>query len=110
MNALAVVIITLNEERNIARCLASVQSFADEIIVLDAFSSDKTVEICHSYGARVEQRAWEGYAASKNHLNSLVQSDYILSLDADEALSPALILEVQQAKKMDLKVRIMSID
>jgi len=97
--ALAVVIITLNEERNIARCLASVQSFADEIIVLDAFSTDKTVEICQSFGARVEQRKWEGYAASKNYLNSLVQSDYILSLDADEALSSALISEIQGVKE-----------
>lgn len=98
--SLAVVIITLNEERNIARCLASVQSFADEIIVLDAFSTDKTVEICQSFDARVVQRTWEGYAASKNHLNSLVQADYILSLDADEALSSELISEVQEAKKM----------
>jgi len=92
------VVITLNEERNIGRCLASVQGIADEIIVLDAFSNDRTEEICQSYGAQFVQRAWEGYAASKNYLNSLVQSDYILSLDADEALSPALLDEIKAQK------------
>lgn len=97
--SLAVVVITLNEERNIGRCLASVQSVADEIIVLDAFSSDKTAEICRSFGVRFEQRAWEGYSASKNYLNSLVQSDYILSLDADEAASPELLRELITEKE-----------
>lgn len=103
MNKLSVVVITLNEERNIGRCLASVQSIADEIIVLDAFSTDKTAEICASYNAQFVQRAWEGYAATKNHLNSLVTCDYILSLDADEALSPELITEIQQAKAAGFK-------
>ena len=103
MNKLAVVVITLNEERNIARCLASVQSIADEIIVLDAFSTDKTGEICASFNAQFVQRAWEGYAATKNYLNSLVTCDYILSLDADEALSPELITEIQQAKAIGFK-------
>lgn len=98
MESLSVVVITLNEERNIARCLKSVQQIADEIIVLDAFSTDKTVEIATNLGAKVVQRKWEGYAASKNHLNSLTSCDYILSLDADEALSPALIEEIKAEK------------
>lgn len=97
--SLAVVVITLNEERNIGRCLASVQGLADEIIVLDAFSTDQTEAICREFGARFEQRAWEGYAASKNYLNGLVQSDYILSLDADEALSPELFAEISAEKQ-----------
>lgn len=95
---LAVVIITLNEERNIGRCLASVQGLADEIIVLDAFSTDKTEEICRSYNVQFVQRAWEGYSASKNYLNSLVQAEYILSLDADEALSKELYAEIAAEK------------
>lgn len=99
---LAVVIITLNEERNIGRCIAAVQSIADEIIVLDAFSTDRTEEICRSYGVRFEQRAWEGYSASKNYGNSLVSSDYILSLDADEVLSEGLITEIAAQKKNGL--------
>lgn len=96
---LAVVVITLNEERNIERCLRSVQGIADEIIVLDAFSTDKTPEICAAFNVQFVQRAWEGYAASKNHLNSLVRSDYILSLDADEALSADLHAEISAEKE-----------
>lgn len=96
---LAVVVITLNEERNIGRCLNSVKGLADEIIVLDAFSTDKTQEICETFGVRFIQREWEGYAASKNYLNSLVESDYILSIDADEALSSALYSEIKTEKE-----------
>lgn len=103
MNSLAVVIITLNEERNIERCLKSIRDLADEIIVLDAFSTDQTAAICSRYGVRFEQRAWEGYAASKNYLNSLVTSDYILSLDADEALSEALYNEIKAEKARGFK-------
>lgn len=95
---LAVVVITLNEERNIGRCLSSVKELADEIIVLDAFSTDKTREICEAHGARFIQRQWEGYSASKNYLNSLVESEYILSLDADEALSRELFEELKAEK------------
>lgn len=97
--SLAVTIITLNEERNIARCIKSVQDLADEIIVLDAFSTDKTKEICESLGVHFVQREWQGYAATKNYLNSLASSDYVLSLDADEALSKELFDEIQAEKK-----------
>ncbi len=99
MKSLAVVIITLNEERNIARCLASVKDLADEIIILDAFSNDETVSIAESFKAKVVQREWEGYSASKNYLNSLSSCDYILSLDADEVLSTELIFEIKKVKE-----------
>lgn len=92
-------IITLNEERNIERCILSVQAVADEIIVLDAFSSDRTKQICESLNVRFEQRAWEGYSASKNYLNSLARHEYILSLDADEALDDELKKEILRVKK-----------
>ncbi|AEA43460.1 glycosyltransferase family 2 protein [Fluviicola taffensis] len=98
MKSLSVVIITLNEERNIQRCLKSIRDLADEIIVLDAFSTDKTATICEQYNVQFVQRAWEGYAASKNHLNSLATSKYILSLDADEVISEALYLEIKAEK------------
>lgn len=94
-------IITLNEERNIGRCIQSLEGVADEIIVLDSFSTDRTQEICEQLGVRFEQRKWAGYSASKNYLNSLAQFDYILSLDADEALDDDLrkaLLEVKQAE------------
>lgn len=96
-------IITLNEERNIERCIRSLKGVADEIIVLDAFSEDRTKEICKNEGVRFEQRKWEGYASSKNYLNSLAQFDYILSMDADEALDEQLqqsILKVKETKHL----------
>ncbi|MCO5259461.1 MAG: glycosyltransferase family 2 protein [Crocinitomicaceae bacterium] len=103
MSTLAVAIITYNEERNIQRCISSVRDLADEIIVLDAFSTDKTVEICKQLNVRVEQRAWEGYSSNKNFLNNLVTSDYILSLDADEALNEHLYRAIQQEKQTGFK-------
>ncbi len=98
-------IITFNEERNIERCILSLQEVSDEIIVLDSFSSDKTKEICEKLKVHFVQREWAGYSASKNHLNSLAQYDYILSIDADEALDDVLkdeILTVKQEKNPQL--------
>ena len=92
-------IITLNEERNIGRCLSSLKEVADEIIVLDSFSNDRTKDICEEHGVKFETRKWEGYSSSKNYLNSLAQYDYILSIDADEALDKQLIAEIQKVKK-----------
>ncbi len=87
---LSAVIITLNEERNIGRCIEALKGVADEIIVLDAFSTDGTVSICTALGVRIEQREWKGYAESKNYLNSLATSDYIFSVDADEVVDHEL--------------------
>ena len=93
------VIITQNEAANIARCLNSLQDVTDEIIVLDAFSTDETQNICESYASvKFIQRAWEGYAASKNFANSLAKSNYILSLDADEILSEELKSSILNVK------------
>ena len=78
---ISVAIITLNEEINIERCILSVQPVADEIIVLDSFSSDKTVEICRKLKVKVIQRKGEGYSASKNYLNNQATYPYILSID-----------------------------
>jgi len=98
MDGISVVIITLNEERNIARCIESVQCIADEVIVVDSHSEDKTCEIAKLLGARVISQDWLGYAATKNFANRMAKFDYILSLDADEALSDSLkksILEIK---------------
>jgi len=94
-------IITLNEERNIERCIRSLQDVADEIIVLDSFSTDKTEEICKGLGVRFEKRKWEGYSPSKNYLNGLAQFDYILSIDADEALDDQLKQSILDLKKLN---------
>ncbi len=92
-------IITLNEERNIERCIRSVLPFSDEVIVLDAYSNDRTKEICESLGVRFIQREWEGYAASKNFLNDQAGSDYIFSIDADEAVDEELLKAIQKVKE-----------
>lgn len=83
-------IITLNEERNIGRCIRSLKGVADEIIVLDSYSTDKTEEICRELDVKFEARKWQGYTESKNYVNSITSSDYILSIDADEALDDEL--------------------
>jgi len=86
---LSVAIITKNEEENLARTLASVQ-FADEIIVLDSASTDRTVEIARSFNAKVFDEAWQGFAGSKNSAIAKCTGNWVLSLDADEELSEKL--------------------
>ncbi len=98
MSAISAVIITKNEARNIVRCLASVRRVADEVIVVDAGSTDGTVSLASDLGARVSERAWTNYSDQKNHANALATHPHILSLDADEALSPEL-----EASLLDLK-------
>jgi glycosyltransferase involved in cell wall biosynthesis len=90
MVRISAVIITFNEERNIGRCLQSLKDIADEVVVVDSFSTDKTVSICESYGVTAVQREFAGFALQKNFANSLATGDYILSLDADESLSENL--------------------
>jgi len=99
MLSLSVVIITLNEEPNIGRCLDSVANIADELIVVDSGSTDNTEEICISRGARFVHQDFLGYVEQKNYANSLASYDYILSLDADEALSAVLEQSIQEVKK-----------
>ena len=90
MNKVSAVIITKNEERNLARCLQSLQGVADELLIIDSFSEDRTRSIAEEYGARVIQKEWMGYGPTKNFGNENANFDYILSLDADEALSEKL--------------------
>jgi glycosyltransferase involved in cell wall biosynthesis len=99
MDAISAVIITYNEETNIGRCLDSVRQVADEIIVLDAFSTDNTVVIARSRGAIVKQEKFTGYIQQKNKAILYASNDYILSLDADEALDPVLINAIQEARR-----------
>lgn len=102
MTKLSAVIITLNEERNIARCIDSVARVADEIIVVDSGSSDRTGAICKEKGIRFVMHEWEGYKEQKNYANSLAAHDLILSIDADEALSEPLQQSILQAKENPL--------
>lgn len=99
MIKISAVIITFNEEKNISRCIASVKEVADEILVVDSFSTDQTREICESYAVRFIQNKWPGYADQKNFANSQASYDHILSVDADEALSPELITSIINIKQ-----------
>ena len=99
MQKISATIITFNEEKKIAACLASLQGVVDEIVVLDCFSTDKTAEICKQFGARVYQQAWRGYGQQKNDAAAKASNQYILNVDADECLSEALQLSILQAKK-----------
>jgi glycosyltransferase involved in cell wall biosynthesis len=91
---ISLVVITFNEERNLARCLESV-AFAQEILVVDSFSTDQTLQIAAQYGAKTLQQKWLGFGGQKNFANKNTQHDWILSLDADEALSPELAQEIK---------------
>jgi (heptosyl)LPS beta-1,4-glucosyltransferase len=98
MPGITVVIITRNEARNLPRCLASVAGVADEIIVADSGSTDGTQRIAQAAGVRLLEVQWQGYAATKNAANALARHPYILSLDADEALTPELRQAILAAK------------
>jgi glycosyltransferase involved in cell wall biosynthesis len=93
------VIITYNEARNIARCLESLQVVCDEILVLDSFSTDSTAQICQSFGVRFEQNTFEGHIQQKNEALQRASHPWVLSLDADEALSPELRASILALKK-----------
>lgn len=95
---ISAVIITHNEERNIARCLQSLRDVADEIVIVDSFSTDDTEKICTNHMVRFEKRTWIGYAEQKNYANSLAIHPYILSIDADEALSNPLRTSILNQK------------
>lgn len=97
---LSVTIITLNEEERLSACLESV-TWAHEIIVVDAGSEDKTVEVARSYTDKVIFHPWSGYAEQKNYALSLATRPWVLTLDADEALSPGLHREILEVLERD---------
>jgi len=103
MTKISAVIITFNEERNIARCLQSVKDVADEVVVVDSYSTDRTEEICRSFGVIFIQNEWLGYSGQKNFANTKATYDHILSLDADEALSENLREEIIKQKETGLR-------
>lgn len=104
MVKLSVVIIAFNEEKDIERCLKSAQDVADEILVVDSLSTDRTPEICKSYGVRFISHPFEGYVNQKNFALKEAAYDHVLSLDADEAVSEGMhnaILEIKKDWKYD---------
>lgn len=91
---ISVFIIALNEGDRIGQTLASVKSLADEIIVIDSGSTDGTQAVCEQHGAKVIFRRWAGYGPQKRFGEEQCKHDWVLNLDADEVLSPALIAEI----------------
>lgn len=91
-------IITYNEENNIGRCITSALPIADEVLVVDSFSKDNTEAIAKSLGARFVANPFVGHIEQKNFALNLASHDYVLSLDADEALSPELLEEIKKVK------------
>ena len=94
MAKLTVTVITHNESASIAGALASV-AWADEIVVVDSHSTDETAALARRYTPRVEVREWAGYGAQKNYAAGLASHDWILSIDADERITPALAAEIR---------------
>ncbi|MCU0472754.1 MAG: glycosyltransferase family 2 protein [Bacteroidales bacterium] len=103
MPKISAVIITLNEEKLIERCLTSLVGVADEIIVVDSFSTDSTEKICAGFNVKFHRHVFTGFMDQKNYALSLALNNYILSLDADEALNDELRKSIL-AEKDDLKL------
>jgi glycosyltransferase involved in cell wall biosynthesis len=101
MKKLSVTVITFNEQKHIDRCLRSVRRVADEIVVVDSLSTDKTKEICLSHSVVFIEQPFLGYVEQKNFALSKASFEHVLSLDADEALSEELIVSVQQEKEKE---------
>lgn len=98
---LSVVIISFNEEKNIGRCIDSVRGIADEIVVLDSLSTDNTVKIAREKGANVYTKPFSGYIEQKNEALSMAANNYVLCLDADEALDQTLRSSILEIKKQE---------
>lgn len=92
---LSAIVITKDEAAKIGACLDSL-AFCDERIVVDGGSTDETVDIARAKGARVEHHDWEGFGPQKNYALSLATGDWVLSIDADETVSPALAAEIER--------------
>jgi glycosyltransferase involved in cell wall biosynthesis len=99
MHPVSAVIITKNEEENIARCMHAIQQVAEEIIVVDALSTDKTSGIAKSLGAKVFSLEWKGFGPQKNFGLQQATNNCILALDADEILTDEAIAEIRSLKE-----------
>jgi glycosyltransferase involved in cell wall biosynthesis len=101
MKRLSATIITLNEEDKIRPCLESLKDIADEIVVVDSLSTDSTKAICEEFGVRFVEQKWLGYSEQKNLANRIATYDWILSVDADEAISEELKMSILKIKESD---------
>ena len=109
MEPLSATIITFNEEANIERCLNSLVGVVSEIIVVDSHSTDATLDICRRYGCRITVRYFEGFGSQRQYATGLTTSRHVLSIDADEVLSPALRESILALKEKGFEHRVYSI-
>jgi len=99
MTPISVVIITYNEENNIGKCIETIKNIADDIVVVDSFSKDKTIKIAESKGARVVEHAFDGHIEQKNFAITQAKFPHILSIDADEFPDQKLLNEIKNVKE-----------
>ncbi len=107
---LSVGIITYNEERNLPKTLEAAKKIADEIIIVDSHSTDRTVEIAESHGARVYPEDWKGFGPQKNSVIDKCQGEWILLIDADEELSPELTDKIKRITEGESKYDVYDIN
>lgn len=98
MIKISVVIITLNEEKNLDRCLSAVKNIADEIVVVDSLSTDRTIEIAKKHNAKIVTKAFDGYVKQRQFADEQAENNWVLAIDADEVLTPELAESIQKIK------------
>src|SRR5262252_371150 len=103
MNRISVCMITKNEEKHLAQALRSVEGVADEIVVVDCGSVDRTQEIAREHGAKVFCRAWTNFGDQRNYAAAQAEGEWIFALDADEALSDGLRETLREWKQSEAK-------
>ena len=109
MQNISATIITRNEEQNIERCLNALQGVADEIIVVDSYSTDRTLEICKRYGCKITSREFRGFGSQRQYATGLTKHAYVLSIDADEMIDDDLRQSLIRLKEKGFDHRIYSI-
>lgn len=110
MERITATIITRNEEQNIERCLNALSGVADEIIVVDSYSTDRTLEICRRYGCKITPREFTGFGSQRQYAAGLATNSFILSIDADEVLDEDLRAAIIKLKAEGMTHRVYSVE
>lgn len=106
MHSISATIITRNEEANIERCLEALRDVADEIVVVDSYSTDRTLEIARRYGCRISSREFRGFGSQRQYATGLTKHSYVLSIDADEMLDDELRASLIELKRHGFEHRV----